>query len=51
MLKLYKRMKRVLHYHEARLHGAKITEHWGKVGERGETTRDNGTRNSAKRTI
>ena len=37
MLKLYKRIKRVLHYHEAWAHGAKITEHWGIVGERGET--------------
>jgi hypothetical protein len=37
MLKLYKRIKRVLHYHEAWVHGSKITEHWGKVGERGET--------------
>jgi hypothetical protein len=37
MLKLYKRIKRVLHYHEAWAHGAKITEHWGVVGERGET--------------
>jgi hypothetical protein len=34
---LYKRIKRVLHYHEAWAHGAKITEHWGIVGERGET--------------
>lgn len=38
MLKLYKRIKRVLHYHEAWVHGAKITEHWGIVGQRGETT-------------
>jgi hypothetical protein len=37
MLKLYKRIKRVLHYHEAWAHGAKITEHWGIVGERGKT--------------
>src|SRR5262249_46667979 len=37
MLKLYKRIKRVLHYHEAWAHGAKITEHWGIVGERGQT--------------
>jgi hypothetical protein len=35
MLKLYKRIKRVLHYHEAWASGAKITEHWGIVGERG----------------
>jgi hypothetical protein len=37
MLRLYKRIKRVLHYHEAWAHGAKITEHWGIVGERGKT--------------
>lgn len=37
MLKLYKRIKRVLYYHEAWVHGSKITEHWGRVGERGET--------------
>jgi hypothetical protein len=37
MLKLYKRIKRVLQYHEAWAHGAKLTEHWGVVGERGET--------------
>ena len=37
MLKLYKRIKRVLHYHEAWAVGSKITEHWGKVGERGKT--------------
>lgn len=37
MLKLYKRIKSVLHYHEAWVQGAKITEHWGKVGDRGET--------------
>jgi hypothetical protein len=37
MLKLYKRVKGVLYYHEAWVHGAKIIEHWGMVGERGET--------------
>jgi hypothetical protein len=37
MIKLYKRIKRVLRYHEAWAHGAKITEHWGTIGERGET--------------
>jgi hypothetical protein len=37
MFKLYKRIKRVLHYHQAWAHGAKIAEHWGIVGERGET--------------
>ncbi len=38
MFKLYKRIKRLLHYHEAWAQGAKICEHWGIVGERGETT-------------
>jgi hypothetical protein len=38
MLKLYKRIKRVLHYHEAWADGARIIEHWGIVGERGKTT-------------
>ncbi len=37
MIKLYKRINRVLHYHEAWAEGSKIIEHWGKVGERGET--------------
>jgi hypothetical protein len=37
MLKLYKRIKRVLHYHEAWADRSMITTHWGKVGERGET--------------
>lgn len=37
MIKLYKRIKRVLHYHEAWTHGAKIIEHWGIVGKRGKT--------------
>jgi hypothetical protein len=37
MLKLYKRINRVLHYHETWVHGAKITEHWGVVGKRGKT--------------
>jgi hypothetical protein len=36
MLKLYKRIKRALHYHEAWADSAKVMEHWGKVGERGE---------------
>ena len=38
MHKLYKRIKGILHYHEAWAHGARVTEHWGIVGERGETT-------------
>ncbi|MBS0264153.1 MAG: hypothetical protein JSS02_19610 [Planctomycetes bacterium] len=37
MLKLYKRVNLVLQYHEAWVNGAKITEHWGVVGERGTT--------------
>jgi hypothetical protein len=37
MLKLYKRLKGELFYHEAWAHGAKVTEHWGKIGERGLT--------------
>ena len=37
MLKLYKRIELVLHYHEAWAQGSMITEHWGKVGARGET--------------
>lgn len=37
MDKLYKRIKRVLHYHEAWADGQKIIEHWGKAGERGHT--------------
>jgi hypothetical protein len=44
MLKLYKRIERVLHYHEAWTHGAKITEHWGIVGERGETAEHKGNK-------
>ena len=38
MLKLYKRINRVLQYHEAWIQGAEVSEHWGKVGERGQTT-------------
>lgn len=37
MLKLYKRIRRVLHYHEAWADGTKVVEHWGIVGERGDT--------------
>jgi len=37
MQKLYKRIKRALHYHEAWADGAKVIEHWGQVGERGHT--------------
>lgn len=38
MLKLYRRVKGELHYHEAWAQGDTIIEHWGKLGERGQTT-------------
>lgn len=37
MLKFYKRIGGVLHYHEAWAAGSKIVEHWGVAGERGQT--------------
>ncbi|MGO9466620.1 MAG: hypothetical protein ACLQIB_18355 [Isosphaeraceae bacterium] len=38
MLKLYRREAgKVAAYHEAWAHGSTITEHWGPIGERGET--------------
>ncbi len=37
MDKLYKRIDDALHYHEAWESGGKIIEHWGLVGERGQT--------------
>ncbi|MGV3608923.1 MAG: hypothetical protein ACO1RA_21140 [Planctomycetaceae bacterium] len=37
MLKLYKQVDGVLHYHEAWCNGPKMTEHWGVAGERGES--------------
>jgi predicted DNA-binding WGR domain protein len=37
VLKLYKRIDGVLHYHEAWVAGGKIIEHWGVAGERGQT--------------
>ena len=38
MLKLYRKSDgRVTHYHEAWVDGAAVTEHWGPVGERGES--------------
>lgn len=37
MLKLYKRIEGVLHYHEAWAVGREVVEHWGPVGERGES--------------
>jgi hypothetical protein len=35
VIKLYKRINRQLHYHEAWVDGETIGEHWGKVGEVG----------------
>ena len=37
MIKLYKHIDGELHYHEAWSNKSIITEHWGKVGERGES--------------
>jgi hypothetical protein len=38
VIKLYRREAgKVVAYHEAWIHGSKITEHWGTLGERGET--------------
>jgi hypothetical protein len=37
VIKLYKMRGGTLHYREAWLDGAKVVEHWGAVGERGET--------------
>lgn len=38
MLKLYRREgDKVTAYHEAWVHGAKVIEHWGPLGERGES--------------
>lgn len=37
MLKLYKRIENTLLYHAAWMGRVSITEHWGIVGERGET--------------
>ena len=37
MLKLYKKVKGKLHYHEAWCDKSKITEHWGVVGTRGKS--------------
>jgi hypothetical protein len=39
MQKLYKRIDGVLHYREAWTHGSVLVEHWGVIGERGETRR------------
>jgi len=38
MLKLYKVVNSQLYYHEAWCNQGVITEHWGVVGERGQTT-------------
>ena len=37
MIKLYLKTKSAMRYHEAWIDGTKIIEHWGVVGERGET--------------
>jgi hypothetical protein len=37
MRKLYLRINDFLHYHEAWVQDRTVIEHWGKVGERGET--------------
>jgi hypothetical protein len=37
LLKLYRRKRRTIEYHEAWVNGPTITEHWGKVGDRGKT--------------
>lgn len=44
MLKLYKRIDDILHYHEAWVNGSKVAEHWGIVGQRGETKEHKGDR-------
>jgi hypothetical protein len=36
-MKLYKHMDGLLHYHEAWVWEGAVTEHWGAVGERGES--------------
>lgn len=37
MLKLYKVIDGMLHYHEAWVNGSELIEHWGIAGEQGET--------------
>ena len=37
MLKLYKRIDETLRYHEAWCNDSTVTEHWGVVGEQGES--------------
>lgn len=39
VLKLFKKINRVWHYHEAWVDGTEIGEHWGKVGEKGKSAR------------
>ena len=50
MLKLYKRIGGVLHYHEAWVAGSKIVEHWGIVGERGQTAEHKFPKKAAPKT-
>lgn len=37
MIKLYLKTKSVMRYHEAWISGSKVVEHWGVVGDRGES--------------
>lgn len=37
MQKLYKKIDGILHYHEAWIHDDTLIEHWGTVGDRGQT--------------
>ena len=37
MIKLYLKTKSGMRYHEAWISGAKVVEHWGELGDRGET--------------
>jgi hypothetical protein len=39
MIKLYKRIEGVLHYHEAWINGDTVLEHFGKCGDKGEVRR------------
>ena len=37
MIKLYLKTQSAMRYHEAWISGAKVVEHWGEIGDRGET--------------
>jgi hypothetical protein len=47
MIKLYLQTESPMRYHEAWINGAKITEHWGFVGEHGETREHKKDRNKS----